>query len=243
MITLRRKGDREYDRRWPQEAWRTLYYPEKGSGRRGSGFGSLELLTEGRLPPRGGTRLPRDDAEIITYVREGTLVYDDSLGQSGLLKAGEFQRVTVGRGIRYSEANPSPVDWVHVFQIWLRPAVLNLQPGHEQKRFAAAERRDKLCVVASPDARNESLRVHVDAVVYSAILDVGRHIIHDLAKARSAWLHVVHGSVTFADVDLGAGDAIGVRDERAIALTAAEDAEVLLVDLGPGPAGEHDPPQ
>jgi redox-sensitive bicupin YhaK (pirin superfamily) len=88
-----------------------------------------------------------------------------------------------------------------------------------------------LCVVASPDARSGSLRVHQDARMYSALLDPGQHLVHELAQGRSAWLHVVHGEVTQGEVVLTTGDGAGIVNERAVSITAQEQSEILLIDL------------
>lgn len=231
MITLRRAKERHRDRRREQEVWHT-FRPDRADPLAG-GFGALAILDEDRLPPGAGIPgHPRRDAEIVTYVREGALAHEDSTGRSGVIHAGEFQRVTAGRGVRHSETNASRTDWAHVFQIWLRPSEAGLEPGHEQKRFSAAERRGGLCVVASPDARRGSLRIHQDALVYSAMLDAGQHVIHELSRGRSAWLHLVQGEATLGDAVLTTGDGAGVTAEPAVSLTAREETEVLLVDLG-----------
>jgi len=232
MITLRRAKERRHDRRRKQEVWHT-FYPEDRADALADGFGTLEILDEDRLPP--GARVPLHllhDAEIVTYVREGALAHEDSMGRSGVIHAGEFQRMTAGHGIRYSETNASRTDWAHVFQIWLRPSEAGLDPSHEQKRFCAAERRGALCVVASPDGRRGSLRIHQDALMYSAMLDPGQHVVHELSRGRSAWLHLVQGEVLLGDVVLTTGDGAGVTAERAVSLTAREATEILLVDLG-----------
>jgi hypothetical protein len=231
MITVRRAKERQYQRRRKQEAWLT-FHPQEAAETPADGFGALGMFKEGRLPPRTGTQEPREDAEIITYVREGTLSYEDSTGQSGFIRAGEFQRMTAGRAVRYSETNASPTEWAHVFQIWLRPSVAGLEPGHEQKRFSLADRHGILRVVASPDAREGSLRIHQDALLYSAILDRGQHVTHALSEGRGAWLHIVEGKVTLGEIVLGTGDGVGVTAERAVSLTAREETEILLVDLG-----------
>jgi redox-sensitive bicupin YhaK (pirin superfamily) len=140
--------------------------------------------------------------------------------------------MTTGQGTRYREVNASPTDWAHVFQIWLRPSMPGLEPGHEQRRFCNAERRGVLCVVASPDARQGSLRIHQDALLHSALLARGQHIIHELSPGRSAWLHVVDGAATLGDVSLSTGDGAGIAGERAISLTVTEDTELLLLELG-----------
>jgi quercetin 2,3-dioxygenase len=232
LITLRRAVERHHDRRGKREAWFTFHAGDRPDSL-GDSLGSLELFSEGRLPP--GARAPRyplRDAEIVTYVREGTLAYEDSKGRSVVICAGEFQRMTPGRGIRCNETNPSRTDSAHVFQIGLRPAQGGFEPGHEQKRFSAAERRGTLCLVASPDSHKGSLRVHQDARVYSALLDPGQHLVHELASGRRAWLHVVSGDLILGEVVVGAGDGAGITDERAVSLTAQEPSEILLVDLG-----------
>jgi hypothetical protein len=172
-------------------------------------------------------------------VREGALAYEDSMGRSGVIHAGEFQRMTPGRGIHHSQTNASRTDDAHVFQIGLRPWEADLDSGQEQKRFSAAQRRGGLCVVASPDARKGSLRIHQDALMYSAMLDPGQHLVHELSQGRRAWLHLVQGEVSIGDLVLTAGDGVGISAERAVSLTAREEAEILLVDLGaeqPGPS-------
>ena len=232
MITLRRTKERSHVRRRNHEAWLT-FYPEDRTASLADGFGVLELLNEDRLAPGAGISLhPHHDAEIVTYVREGALAQEDSMGRSGVIQAGEFHRLTAGRGIRHSETNGSRTEWAHVFQISLRPSEAGLEPSHEQKRFSVAERRGVLCIIASPDGRKASLHVHQDALIYSAMLDPGQHVVHELSPARSAWLHLVRGEATLGDVVLTTGDGVGVAADRSVSLTAREETEVLLLDLG-----------
>jgi quercetin 2,3-dioxygenase len=232
MITLRRAKERQHERHRKQETWLT-FSPRDLANPPADGFGTLEILTEDRLLPGAGVpRHSHDHAEIVTYVREGALAYEDSMGRSGVIHAGEFQRMTPGRGIHHSETNASRTDNAHVFHIGLRPWEADLDSGHEQKRFSAAQRRGVLCVVASPDARKGSLHIHQDALMYSAMLDPGQHLVHELSQGRRAWLHLVQGEVSIGDLVLTAGDGVGISAERAVSLTAREEAEILLVDLG-----------
>ena len=232
MITLRRAAERHHDRNRKLETWLT-FEPQDREGILSDGLGNIESVKESRLAP--GARVPRAsgrDAEILTYVCEGALAYENSLGSSGIVQAGEFQRVTAGRGLHRDRTNASRADWVHFFQIWLRPSEVDLDPGHDQKRFTSAQRRGGLCVVASPDARRGSLRIHQDALIYSALLDPGQHVVHELSQGRSAWIHLVQGEVTLGDLVLTTGDGAGVTAERAVSLTASEESEILLVDVG-----------
>lgn len=232
MITLRRAEDRHHDRHRKQDVWFTFHPPDRG-GPRADRFGHLEGLRESRLPPGGiASRDLHHDAEIVTYVREGALAYEDALGSSGVIQAGEFQGTSAGRGIRRRETNASRSNWAHVFQLLLSPSEPGLVPGHELKRFTVAERRGRLCVVASPDAHGGSLRVHQDALMCSAVLEPGQHVVHELSSGRTAWLHLVAGEVTLGGDVLTSGDGAGVTAERAVSVTAREETEILLVDLG-----------
>jgi redox-sensitive bicupin YhaK (pirin superfamily) len=231
-ITLRRAAERQHDKSRKLESWLT-FHPQAPAGLLAQGLGNIELLKECRLSPGAGVASTSGhDTEILTYVREGALAYENSMGGSGVVQAGEFQRVTAGHGLRRSQTNASRTDWAHFFQIWLRPSEVDLDPGHEQKRFTAAQRRGGFCAVASPDARRGSLRIHQDALIYSALLAPGQHLIRELSPRRSAWLHIVQGEVTLGDFVLGTGDGAGVTAEPAVSLTAREESEILLIDLG-----------
>jgi len=231
-ITLRRAAERQHDKSRKLESWLT-FHPQAPAGLLAQGLGNIELLKECRLSPGAGVASTSGhDTEILTYVREGALAYENSMGGSGVVQAGEFQRVTAGHGLRRSQTNASRTDWAHFFQIWLRPSEVDLDPRHEQKRFTAAQRRGGLCVVASPDARRGSLRIHQDALIYSALLAPGQHVIRELPPGRSAWLHMVQGEVTLGGFVLGTGDGAGVTAEPAVSLTAREESEILLLDLG-----------
>jgi redox-sensitive bicupin YhaK (pirin superfamily) len=168
----------------------------------------------------------------VTYVLEGVLAHENSTGSSGVIRAGEFQRASTAQGVRHREWNGSRKDWAHVFQIWLRPWSTGQDKRSEPKRFCAAERRGVMCLVASPDGRDGSLRIHRDVLIHSTMLFRGQHVVHELAPGRRVWLQVVSGDAALGDVFLAKGDGAGICAERAVSLTAREDSELLLIDLG-----------
>jgi len=226
MIRLRSAVERPPDRRRNCGAW-LREYPQHPAGLHDDGLGTLQVI---RIPPGAGMPPhPRSDAELVTYVRDGALAYEDSSGRLGIIRAGEFSRVTGGPGIFWSETNASRTEWAHVFQIWLGRAGTSIEPGREQKRFSAAERRGRFCVIASRDGRKGSLRVHRDALVYSAIFSPGQHVVHELPPGRSAWLHMVQGEMTLGDIVLSTGYGVSVAAERAISFTALRESEILLL--------------
>lgn len=230
MIWLCRANERRHDRRRKQETWST-FFPRNQGHPLIDGFGALNALSEVRLPP-GGRISGFDAAEILTYVREGALICEDSVGRSGVLHAGEFQHLSTGRRVHHSEVNASRTESAHVFQLCLRPSEVERDSLCEQKRFSTAERRGELRLIASPDAQKGSLRTHQDARLYSALLAPGHHIVHELALWRSAWLHIVQGEVTLGDVVLSTGDAAGLTAERVVSFTAREVTEILLLEIG-----------
>lgn len=235
MITPRRNLERRHVQRGKHDTWLT-FYPQERPSSFADRFGVLVAFDEMRLPPGEGTApYSGDEAEIVTYVYKGALAQEDSTGNSGVIHAGEFQRMTTGRRIRHKETNASRSDWTRVFRISLRPSQVGLDGPHEQKRFTAAQRHNVLCVVASSDKRKKSLRIHQDALICSSVLDPGHHLIHELLPGRSAWLHVVYGEATLNDIVLTRGDGVGVTNEPSVSLTVQENTEILLVDLGPAP--------
>jgi redox-sensitive bicupin YhaK (pirin superfamily) len=121
-------------------------------------------------------------------------------------------------------------------RISLRPSQAGLDPAQEQKRFSAAQRRNALCVIASPDGRKGSLLIRQDVLAYSSVLGPGHHLIHEMMPGRSAWLHVIFGEVALQDILLTSGDGVGVTAETATSLTAHENTEILLVNLPERPS-------
>jgi redox-sensitive bicupin YhaK (pirin superfamily) len=196
------------------------------------GFRTLRVINEDRVEPgRGfGTHSHRD-MEIVSYVLDGALAHEDSMGSSGVIRPGDVQRMTAGTGVSHSEFNHSRAEQVHFLQIWILPVRRDLAPGYEQKHFTPAERRGRLRVIASPTGRDGSVTIHQDAEIHAALLAPGDRVTHELAAGRGAWLHVARGAVTAGGVALEAGDAAAFEEPGAIEIGARDDAELLLFDL------------
>lgn len=225
MMTVCRTNEREHSRRRRSERWLSRLDGDDDSAR-------LATLTESRIPPRQPhpSHLPCD-AELVTYVREGSLSYVAATGRTGLLGTGEFQRMSVGGGARFSGANASRASFARIYQVLLR-ATLPLATSHEQRLFSVAERRGIWCLIASSIPQRGVLLLQRDARVYSAMLSPGHHVVHELAEGRTSWVHVLDGAVALHDVVLASGDGARVTAERAISVTARMETELLIVDLG-----------
>ena len=195
-------------------------------------FRSLRVMNEDIVAPgKGFGTHPHRDMEIVTYVLDGALEHKDSMGNGEVLRPGEFQRMSAGTGITHSEFNPSDSEPVHLYQIWLFPNKQGLPPSYEQKKFAEEERRNRLRLVASPDAEDESLRIHQEARIYLSTLDDGKSVVHTLVPGRHAWLQVLRGSISMESDELTAGDGAAISDINELTVTATKDAEIMLFDL------------
>lgn len=197
------------------------------------GFGPLRVINDDIVAGGGGFAThPHANMEIISYVVEGALAHRDSLGNGSVIVPGDVQRMTAGTGVRHSEENDSQESEVHFLQIWLLPSARGIAPGYAQKHFADAEKRGRLRVVASPDARDGSIEIHAEAVLHAGLFAKGERETHALSTGRHAWVHVVRGSALVNGEALKAGDAMAVSDAASVTIEGdADEGEVLLFDL------------
>ena len=192
-------------------------------------FRSLRVINEDVVAPGGGFPThPHRDMEILTWILEGALEHRDNTGGHGVIRPGELQHMTAGRGVMHSEFNASQKDPVHLLQIWLLPERRGLDPGYEQLAFSDADLRDKFCHVAGPKA---PVTIHQDADLYIARLDKGSDVKQAIEKDRHAWVQVARGAVTLNGTALKAGDGAAVSNESELRVVAGEPSEVLLFDL------------
>jgi len=231
MITVRRSEERGGGNHGWLNTRHTFSFSDYWDPR-WMGFRSLRVINEDRVAPASGFGThPHSDMEIITYVLAGELEHKDSLGTGSVILPGDGQRMTAGRGIRHSEFNPSKTEQVHLYQIWILPSEKGLEPSYEQKTFPAEEKQGKLRLIASPDAKDGSVKINQDASLYVSLLKTGEEVAHSFGKDRHGWVQVAKGSVEVNGKFLTAGDGAAISDEEKIAFKAEEDSEVLLFDL------------
>jgi redox-sensitive bicupin YhaK (pirin superfamily) len=196
------------------------------------GFRSLRVINEDFVAPGGGFPThPHRDMEIITYVLSGKLEHKDSLGTGSVILPGDGQRMSAGRGIRHSEANPSSTEAVHLLQIWIMPDKQGHEPGYEQKGFSEAEKLGSLRLIASNDGANGSVKINQDAKLFVSLLAPGEEVTQALGARRYAWLQVAKGEVELNGHKLHQGDGAAISDEKELKIKATKEAEVLLFDL------------
>ncbi len=231
MITPRRSADRGRTRiDWLDSRHTFSFGDYYDPGQ--MGFRTLRVINEDRVRPGAGfpTHAHRD-MEIVTYILEGALEHQDSIGTGSIIRPGEAQRMSAGAGITHSEFNHSKTDPVHFLQIWITPSTRANAPGYEQRTIDEAKARAGFATVGSPDGRDQSVKIHQDAVLSVAKLERGQTAGTNLKQGRHGWVQVARGEVAVNGVTLVEGDGAAVSDEEQVTIVANSPAEVLFFDL------------
>lgn len=231
MIKVRKSKDRGH----AHHGWLDTYYtfsfanyydPEF------TGFRDLLVINEDRIQPaKGFGKHPHQDMEIITYVLEGELEHKDSMGNGSVIRPGDVQRMSAGRGVMHSEFNHSQVNPVHLLQIWITPRQEGLDPSYEEKRFLTEQKRNRMLLIVSANGQDGSVRINQDAQVFASVLDQGKSTTYDFELGRHGWIQVTRGSIKANGVYLEAGDGAAISDERQVEVSAGENSEFLFFDL------------
>lgn len=231
MITIRGARERgHFDHGW-LNTYHTFsfdqYYDPRYMGFRNLRVINEDFVAAGRGFPTHGHR----DMEIITYILEGALKHEDSMGNGSIIRPGDVQRMSAGTGVRHSEKNASADERVHLLQIWILPDTLELEPEYEQTAFSLEERRGQLRLIASHDGREGSVKVHQDISLFASILGNGDQVERSMDATRYAWIQVARGSITVNDKRAEQGDGVIVMGESSLQIAGNEDSELLLFDL------------
>ena len=193
--------------------------------------GSLRVWNDDEIAPNSGfPPHPHANMEIITYVREGAITHQDSLGNKGRTEAGDVQVMSAGSGIRHSEYNLEPVT-TRIFQIWIEPTQDGGQPCWGAKPFPKGDRSGKFVTLASGikgDA--DALPIRADARVVAATVKAGESVSYALAAGRNGYLVPATGAIEVNGVRANARDGVAISDESNLTITALADSELVLVD-------------
>lgn len=233
MIITRPAHERGHARHGWLESWHSFSFANYQDPRHVH-WGPLRVINEDRVQPgQGFGKHGHRDMEIISYVIDGALAHEDSMGNRSAIVPGEVQRMSAGRGVTHSEFNHERDKVTHFLQIWIIPAVTGIEPGYEQKAFPDADKRGRLRLVASPDGTDGSVTLHQDARLYAGLFNGDEQAQLAIAPGRLAYAHLVRGQATVNGHTLAAGDALLYQDEPQVNIQAGQDAELLVFDLPP----------
>jgi len=231
MIQIRKADERGHANHGWLDTWHSFSFADYFDPAH-MGFSVLRVINDDRIAPGAGfpTHGHRD-MEIITYLLQGALEHKDSMGNGSVIRAGEIQRMSAGKGVNHSEFNASQTEEAHLLQIWIEPGERGIVPGYEQKNFPSNEKRRRLRLLASPDGKDGSVSIHQDALLYATLLEQNEEVSYSLPAGRRAYLHLASGKLEVNGISLESGDAAKIWDENIRLLGTAAGSEALLFDL------------
>ena len=231
MIEIRKGQDRGHANHGWLDSYHTFSFAEYFDPAH-MGWRALRVINDDTVAAKGGFATHgHRDMEIISYVLEGELAHQDSMGSRATIRPGDVQVMSAGSGIRHSEFNASDKHPVHFLQIWIIPDQTGTPPRYQEKYFSEEEKRGQLRLVVSPDAENGSLQILQDARLFAGLLNTTETISHPVKPGRHGYVHVARGTLRMNGLNLQAGDGAKVSEEALLHFTDGQNAEFLYFDL------------
>ena len=203
------------------------YNPEKVH------FGALRVLNDDIIGRGMGFGMhPHDNMEIITVVLDGALEHKDSMGNKGVIRAGEVQVMSAGTGIMHSEYNPLADRDTNSLQIWVFPKERNIKPRYDQKSFTDALKLNEFTTLISPDKDGTALWINQDATFSMGEFEAGKTIQYDIkTPGNGAYIFVLDGEAKIDSTALNTRDALGVHDTDSIAIETVAQTRLLILEV------------
>ena len=196
------------------------------------GFRGLRVINDDVVEPgQGFGEHPHRDAEIFSYVLEGELEHKDSMGNGRIIKAGDLQYISAGRGVLHSEFNPSKKNRVHFLQIWLMPTMGGGAPRYAEKALGKDAKPNELTLLFAGEPREGAVEIRANADVYVGRLDSGKGLVHRPAVGRGQWVHAISGDLVILGENLAPGDGLAVENAAELEFQTRKGAQFLLFDL------------
>jgi quercetin 2,3-dioxygenase len=194
-------------------------------------WGNLRVWNDDTIAAGAGFPAhPHQEMEIITYVREGAISHQDSLGNAGRTVAGDVQVMSAGSGIRHAEFNQEDVT-TRIFQIWIIPDRHGAKPSWGTRPFPKDDRSGRFVTLASGLPEDgDALKINAHARVAGAFVKAGTSVTYDTDATRHLYLVPASGSIRVNDTVAMTRDGIAITGESRVTITAVEDSEIVLVD-------------
>lgn len=195
-------------------------------------FGALRVLNDDTIAGKGGFGThPHDNMEIITIPLTGALAHKDSMGNEGIIQAGEIQVMSAGNGVLHSEVNPTDVS-TNLFQIWIFPNKKDVEPRYDQFKINEARMKNNFLQLVSPNPEDEGTWIHQNAYIHMAELDEHKTLIYNLHDTNNGiYSMVVEGEMEIANEKLNKRDAIGVWNEKEVSFAAKTKSKVMVLEV------------
>lgn len=193
-------------------------------------FGTLRVLNDDIVEAGFGFGMhPHNNMEIVTIPLKGALKHKDSTGNEGIIKAGDVQIMSAGKGIMHSEMATADED-VNLFQIWVFPKNINIDPRYDQRFFDEKERSNNWQIVVSPNEEHHALWINQDA--YFSLGNFDSSTSYKLNKEdNGVYLMVIEGEIEIEGNVLSNRDAIGITDAKDFQINILKSAKLLAIEI------------
>jgi hypothetical protein len=197
------------------------------------GFGTLRVINDDTVAPMTGFDAHgHKDMEIITIVMRGAVTHQDSIGNTGEVRAGEIQTMSAGTGVVHSEKNLSRTEPLELFQIWIEPKKRGIVPSYAQAKISDFKSKNGLTLLASPAGSQEGLPIHQDAYIYLAEIESDSYIEYELIDVRhGVYAFVIDGNASAGEAELLPRDAAGFSNTEKIKISSKRGAKLLLIEV------------
>ena len=205
------------------------YNPEKMN------FGALRVLNDDTIAPAMGFgKHPHKNMEIITIVQSGALKHEDSMGNKGVIEAGDIQVMSAGSGIEHSEVNASTQNSLTLFQLWIHSQRQDVTPRYEQKKIAPLLTDNTFTTIVKPkqEALKDDIWIHQQAYISIGNFSNETQTKYSMQQSQNGvYIMVIEGSIVLADQTLQHRDAIGLWNTNSIDMTITKNSKVLVVEV------------
>ncbi len=196
-------------------------------------FGVLRVLNDDIIAGgKGFGTHPHDNMEIITIPLKGALEHKDNMGNGTIIKKGDVQVMSAGKGIMHSEFNANQDIEVNLLQIWLLPNRKNVKPRYAQRSFENIEKKNEFYQILSPSKDEQELWIHQNAWFYLGEFAVPVKSTYNLNdKSNGVYIFIIEGVADIAGFDLNKRDGIGIWDSENIEINTKPNTKILLMEL------------
>lgn len=231
MITIRKSNERGHGNHGWLNSYHTFSFAEYYDPSH-MGYGVLRVINEDRIEAGTGFGTHgHKDMEIITYVIDGALEHQDSMGTNSVIRPGEVQRMSAGTGIKHSEKNYLKDQVTHILQIWIIPEKEGIVPSYDQKSFLNDFRCNDMILVASKNGKNGSITINQNVDMYVTNSQNAGEKVLKTFKHRHTWIQVIKGEVNVEGATLTSGDGAAIDDLETIKVQWSKDSEFIVFDL------------
>ena len=196
------------------------------------GFGVLRVINDDIVSPSKGFEThPHRDMEIISVPLKASLYHKDTIGNEFIIRKGEIQLMSAGKGIAHSEFNHSSTEEVNFLQIWVHPKEKGIEPSYSQKEFSEEARRNQFQLIVSPDG-GESVKIHQDAYFSLANFEESFSSVYEKKlKSNGVYIFVIDGQIEVDGQQISSRDGLGLVDLDNFSIKALKSTEFLVMEV------------